>query len=304
MEEKRFSYSKILDYAFCPKKYYYRNICHIAPVGKAKALSMGGCMSSGLQTYRETGDLNRAVQAFIDTWERDGKVLKYDSDPDDPKDFRTVMRGLDILTGYAEKYPDDPSETIQPEVSFELDEGEMLGRKILITGRIDGVISDGLGGARINEDKTTSRLGPKFFDPLRGSLQIGLYLYAGDRYGLFDIGKRTTPSCIMNAIYINSKELRYKRDIVVRSRKTLQKYRDNAMSWIRQILIAEDSNLFPLNDVDNSMCTKYGGCDYLPLKYAGGTVRQSLLKNGYCAREKVDDRYVSRPLTDEEIGNV
>jgi hypothetical protein len=261
-------------------------------------------MSNAIRFYRSTASFDEAAKAFQDAWIEDGKILSIRTTDEDPKDFRTVQRGLEILEAYVKFYPDDPENTIRPEVSFEVPVGVVRDRNIMLRGRIDGVVSDGKGGARIGEDKTTSRLGDTFFDALRGSLQIGLYLYAADQYGLFDIGKRTTPSCLMNAIKVHPKEFKFTRDVAIKSRNTLHFFKENALRWVDRMIASEEENIYPLNDIDNSTCTKYGGCDYLPLKYAEGELRKALLLHNFQRKEKIGEKYVSSPLEEKDIINL
>lgn len=299
MDERAFSYSKILNYATCPMLYYFKNIAHIQPVKKAKPLSLGNCMSQALRAYRLHGTLEAAEKGFMETWVEDGKILRIKEDPDNPKDFRTVTRAIEILEEYVNVYPNDPKMVVSPEVSFEIEGGKVKGKTIIFNGRIDGVISDEQGNTQIIEDKNVSSLGPAFFVTLSGSLQIGLYLYAADQYGLFNVGgRKTTPQCLMSAVRFHPKEARFERDITIKSRTTLNFFKENALRWVDRILTSEEDNVFPLNDVDNSTCKRYGGCDYLPLKYTKGSVRKALLKKIYVKTEKIDGRYVTSPIED------
>jgi hypothetical protein len=290
MKTRTFSYSRILDYATCPHKHYLRNVCGIVSKNKHKALSFGHCMSEGMREWRKAGDLNSAKEAFVKAWDLDGKNLKMTFDIDDPKDYRTVKRGFEILQAYANEYPSEPQQTLQSEIKFD---GIFLGvveeTEIYLRGRIDSIFTIG-NDISIDEDKTTSQLGPMFFNSLRDSMQVGLYLWVANQLGLFNIGnKPTTPRCILNAILVHPKETRFARDITIKSRSKLRAVKNNCLDWARQILIAEKLNIFPMNDVDNSICTKYGGCDYLPLRYVDGSMRERLLEAEYVIKEKKEN---------------
>ena len=287
MTEKRsFSYSKIRSYATCPGKYKKEYLLRITPILKAKPLAYGSCMSSAIATYRSGGTLEEAKKAFIKTWEEEGQVLSIDADPDNPKDFRTVRRGYDMIKEYIDEYPEEHKLIAEPEIKFSLEIGEIEGILIILDGRLDGVIEVGKDHAVI-EDKTTSRLGPTYFDTLRGSLQILIYMWAADQLGLFKIGGVSKiPKCLMNAMRTHLTEFRFLRDIAVKSRISLDQAKENALTWIRQILIAEDKDLFPLNDVDNETCKKYGGCEYLPFKYAHESVIENLMRTDFKIKEK------------------
>jgi len=315
--ERKFSFSKILNYATCPMLHYYRDVVHVFPGRKAKALSLGNCMSEALRKYRSTGSLEEASDGFKAAWISDGKILRVESDPEDPKDFRTVRRALEILEEYVIEYPDDPDNVVRPEVSFEIKAGTVRGYDIILNGRIDGVMLSTQKRPQIIEDKTTTRLGPSFFVQLGGSLQIGLYLWAANEYGLFEIGgKRTTPTCLMSAVRIHPKESKFMRDVAIKSRDTLNGFKDNALKWIDRMIASEEESIYPLNDIDNSICIKYGGCDYALLKYVSSKVKKTLLKNEFIIKTKEDNRvsvdekgekkiikgkYVTKPITDETV---
>ena len=282
MKEREFSFSKILSYATCPEKYH---LCYgnprVLPAKKPKPLALGSCLAKGLEGYRITGTLKGASDAFQKEWIKDGKVLDIRPDPENPKDFRTVERGLEILKDYIRQYPNEEDQMIEPEVRFRIEIGEVNGVIIFLVGRIDGVFLFGKDICVV-EDKSTAALGPTYLRNLRDSLQIGLYLYAAEREGLFDVGgKKKTPKCLMNAVKAHPKEFKYDRDLAIKSRMGLEKYKDNALDWIRRIMSSEETGIFPKNDADNLTCTKYGGCEYLPLRYTEGSIRERLLKNEY-----------------------
>jgi len=293
-KEREFSFSKILTYSTCPQKYklLYGNP-RVVPVAKPKPLALGSCLAKGFEGYRNTGTLEGASDAFQKEWIKDGKVLSLRSDPENPKDFRTVERGLEILKDYIRQYPNEKDQMIEPEVRFRIEIGEIDGTIIFLVGRIDGVFLLGKDICVV-EDKSTSMLGPTYLQNLRDSLQIGLYLYAAERQGLFDVGgKKKTPKCLMNVVKVHPKEFKYDRDLAVKSRLSLEKYKDNAMDWIRRIISSEKTGVFPKNDVDNLTCTKYGGCEYLPLRYTEGSIRKRLLESEYRVLEGEEDRNAS-----------
>ena len=279
-QSRTFSWSKINSYAFCPMLYKHRYIDKLAPKKKASALSLGYCMSCGVQKFRQTGKKDAAYKAFVDAWETDGKVLP-SRRKDDPQ--RSVERGLEILNAYVDEYPEEPDSIVQPEVSFSIE----VAPGILFNGRIDAVVRLQNRNLAIIEDKTTSRLGNTFFTKLKGSSQILWYLWVANKMGLFEIdGTKQTPKCLLNAIYIHPTTLRFERDITIKSTSTLELAKDNMLQWIKQIFLAEERDLFPINNVDNSQCTAYGGCDYLPLKFAPKNLRDRIIENEF----KINDR--------------
>lgn len=279
-EKRKFSWSRINSYAFCPQLYKHRYIEKLTPIKKAMALSLGYCISCGIQKYRQTGKKDDVYKAFVDAWEVDGKVLM-SRKTDDPR--RSVERGLEILSAYVDHYPDELASIVQPEVSFNIE----VAPDIIFNGRLDGVIRIQDGSLAIIEDKTTSRLGDSFFTRLKGSSQILWYLWVANKMGLFKIDDKTQmPKCWLNAIYIHPTTLRFERDITIKSTRLLECAKDNMLSWVDQILLAEKNNFFPYNDVDNSQCVAYGGCDFLPLKYASSSLKERIIKNEFTTKER------------------
>lgn len=272
---RNFSWSRINTFANCPYRYKLRYIDHIVPVKKAPALALGYAMSCGLKAYRQTGDRDAAFTGFTDAWKEDGQVLLVKKE-DDPR--RSVERGLEILGNYMDKYPDEPDMFVRPEVKFDIE----VAPGINFTGRIDGVVRLIDGSLAIDEDKTTSRMGKTYFPNLRGSSQILWYLWVAKEMGLFDVeGKKHSPKCLLNALYIHPETDFFDRDITIKSARVLDLARDNMLMWINRIIAAEEADCFPMNDVDNSRCIEYGGCDYLPLKYLRGSLRERIIKNEF-----------------------
>ena len=277
---RNFSWSRINSYASCPRKYKHRYLNHLVPIKKSSALSLGYCMSCGLQKYRQTGEKDAAFASFIDAWKSDGQILLMKKS-EDPR--RSVERGLEILGNYTEEFPAEADSVVKPEVSFEVEAAPGIN----FIGRIDAIIRMADKSLAIIEDKTTSRLGATYFLRMKGSSQVLWYMWVANKLGLFEIeGKKQMPKCLINAIYIHKETRRFERDIAMKSSKVLELAHQNMLSWINRILVAEKDDCFPMNDIDNSICTAYGGCEYLPLKYIEGSLRDRIVKNEF----KIDER--------------
>jgi len=278
-ENKRtFSWSRINAYARCPCYYQKLYIEKIVPIKKSPALSLGRNMAKGLDTYRTTGDKDKALKSFTKSWAKEGKILAVTKEIDSK---RSVERSLEILSNYITKYPDDPLNVIKSEINFKVE----ITDDILFTGRIDGVFHLADDSLAIIEDKTASRLGDSYFVRMKGSSQALWYMWVANELGLFEIeGKKHMPKCIINAIYIHKENNRFERSMTIKTSRLLNLAYENMKLWIRQILKAEELDLFPMNDVDNSICTAYGGCEYLPLKYTTGNMRERILRNEFKAK--------------------
>ena len=271
-----YSYSKVDCFMHCPQKYNLRYIQKLIPQRKSKPLALGSCIAAGIAEYRTSGQVEAARNAFFQTWLNEGKALALKRD-DDP--MRSVERGIEILNGYMEEYPDDPQVVVQAEIRFE----EEIMPNILWRGRIDGVM-DINGTLAVIEDKTASRLGDFYFKRLRKSYQVLWYMWVARHLGLFDITRPQAPKCLINVSYIHATNMRYERQLVPKVNRTLDDSFEDLKLWIKSIQYSVAENHFPQADSDE--CLKYGGCDYLPLRGTSSRIRESLIKTEYKVPEE------------------
>ena len=247
-----YSFSKIESFIRCPSRFHKQYIIRLFPKKKALPLALGACMAEGLKIFRKRGDFEEAQEAFVIQWEEDGKVLALRKEDDD---LRSVERGLEILGGYMEYYPEEPVEIVQPEIVFVEDMGNFIFR-----GKIDAIFADGQG-VSIVEDKTVSRLGPAWFRDLLGGWQVCWYMGIAKILGLFDtVKKNQTPRCTANAIYIHQTNLRYEREMTIKSNRTLDNAMQQLQNWVTTIRRAIEIDTFPMANTDR--CNQYNGCEY------------------------------------------
>jgi len=297
----RFSHTKIDTYINCPMKFYRRYIQRIVPIKKAKPLALGSCMAAGLAAFRnpetalaglikeasamknspegiqETlGALSPAElaeDAFMKTWAEEERVLELvrENDP-----LRSIPRALEILSEYCKTYVDDAEIFIQPEIVFK----EEIAPGIFFEGRIDGVVklADNQGIA-IDEDKTASRLGDFYFKQLRSSYQVLWYLWIAKHLKLFEIYGSQKPMLLMNVVYIHAKNFRFEQQLAIKTNREVDASYQDLLMWIKQIQWAIETNHFP--QANSEICLKYGGCEYLPLRNASESIRETLIKTNY-----------------------
>jgi len=283
IEPELYSHSRIDDFMDCPEKYRKRHIQRLYPKKRSAPLALGGCMAAGLAAFRASKDISdldgridMAHKGFIKKWMKEGKVLALKKD-DDPK--RSVHRGLEILTEYCQTYPNDPEETVQPEIWFD----EEIAPGIRYRGRIDAVMrtSDFV----ITEDKTTSWLTTTYMRQQRSSYQVLWYLWIAKKLGLFDIcGKR--PKLMLNIIKIDPAKTDFQRQIVPKTFKEIDQSFPRLLDWIKTIQMHKKANIWPM--ANSKVCLKFGGCEYLPLRDASPTIRAALLEHEYEYREPTD----------------
>jgi hypothetical protein len=283
MQPHNYSFSKISDYMACPLKYKFRYIDFLLPKRKAMPLAMGSCMANGVAKFRSGGTSEESMQAFMDAWKEEGSVLPMDK-ATDPK--RSVERGLEILSQYMIEYPDDPKETIMPEVRFE----EEIMPNIIWRGRIDGVMKID-NTIAIVEDKTSSWWGEASFTNLQNSFQVLSYLAVARRKGLFEILGRQNPKILLNIIYIHEKNFRWPRRFVTKFNQEIDAAWVELLKWVEQVEKMRAIDFFPA--ADYSICSRYGGCEYLPLRFAPEDMKKDIIEANYVYGN--ENHYVNEP---------
>ncbi|MBU1173030.1 MAG: hypothetical protein KKD44_26000 [Proteobacteria bacterium] len=105
------------------------------------------------------------------------------------------------------------------------------------------------------------------------------YMFIAEKLGLFDLSKNKLPRGVLNAIYIHKDTMRFRREPVLKMKKDIEEAGKDLLAWINHINITSAQNSFP--KADYSICSQYGGCDYLPLRRASGKMLDSLIDANY-----------------------
>ncbi len=280
-----YSHSKVSDYRSCPRKYKYRWIDRVIPKEKSKALALGGHMADAIAAFREGKSRAEVLDTFTEAWDKGGRVLSLDRD-EDPK--RSVPRALEILSHYMDEHPDEPEQVIMPEVRFE-EKFQTNGINFIWRGRIDGVMQVGKEVA-IVEDKTASVWGNSGFADLQDSYQVLSYLKIAKDRGIFEQFNQRLPKVVLNVIYIHASKFYGSGDprrIISKFNQDIENAWNEICGWIYQIEMMRKIDLFPCADA--SICHMYGGCEYLPLKFAQDSQKQILLKTEYTIKPEEND---------------
>jgi len=282
-EIRKFSVSRIDSFINCPQLYKLRYIDRLSPKKKKPSLSAGYLMSCGVEAFRKTGSSDAAGKAFMEAFNPEVDKLEMTKDKDP---LRSIQRLLEILLNYCDYYPDEPNAVIKPEIRFELPLDPSLPN-VKMRGKLDAIERFDDGSPVVFEDKTTTRLGDTFFAGHKESLQVCTYLWAANTLGLFEIDKKTSPKCVINAIYIHAEKSRLERDFTIKNPLVLENTRLNLVSWIKKIFEAEKSGEFPHN---YGWCKQYGGCDFRDLRNAyRGSLYDKLIASNFVVREPFED---------------
>jgi hypothetical protein len=282
--------SKRETFQLCPQKYAYRFEEHLVPVDRRResALMFGGAIHSALETlYRGTA-FNQAACPLHDATGicarcRGGQIpnisavflTNYADDPEDPKEVRTVDRGLDILAQYLGKWRREPFRVIYVEEPFELPM-RADGFSFIYTGRMDLIVEQD-GVIFPIDHKTTTRFGQVFDTSFKLSGQFTGYMRAAER-------KTGQPvfTALANAIRITTKvdDSSFARIFTQRTPEEFGLWEEETADTARQILNMRSARFWPRNAP--FACGAYNRvCDYYPLCISAAQTRETLKRSAY-----------------------
>lgn len=169
MEKKITTYSSWSMFRNCRKMYQFKYIKHIKPVKKERALAFGSVIHQAL--YYWHGNKNCLhVFNYLNN--------EYSNRNNDPKQKKEWHLATAMLTGYAEKYAQEPFEIKGRERPFKQPIiNPATGRmspKYNIEGKVDGIIKQD-GEYYLLEHKTTSQIDGNYLDKLWTDFQITIY---------------------------------------------------------------------------------------------------------------------------------
>lgn len=168
------SVSTLIDYARCPRRYWYHK-CGLDTPGTKLAPTYGTAMHHAVPQALITGDIIDALEAFMKIWEPVETQQMLDGDKDDKKRTRRhAERSLkhfihthtegratySLLPFPVETFTLD-DQTSKYEVPWVID----IGLRVPLVGRFDGYCEQNHTKDKyIWELKTAGRIGPGFFD--------------------------------------------------------------------------------------------------------------------------------------------
>lgn len=284
--------SKIETFHLCPQKYAYRYEEHLVPVDRKResALMFGGAIHKALESlYKGTG-FDRAKCPLCDQgcFYCKGNTIpnisavflaNYTDDPEDPKEVRTVDRGLEILAQYLAKWRRDPFKVLAVEQPFEItlqSYHEFDVFDFLYIGRID-LIVDYEGTDMTVDHKTTTRFGMVFDAGFKLSGQFTGYMKGGSKI----IG-RPIHGAMSNAIRITTKigDDSFARIFTHRTPEEFDVWEREVQYVARTIVEMRETKHWPRSAP--FACGAYNRiCDYYPLCIASAQTRETLKQSAY-----------------------
>lgn len=278
-------YTTMSDYLKCPRRGYYRHDCNIVPQTPATPLIFGGAIHEGLASWYQHGDEERALESFCSYWDREAQLPKEDEETEDLSDFQISLApsrpgdekrnrdsGLNLLRRYFSHYKTENFKILSNEFPFNLPLGTSEGITYRLTGKIDLFVQWG-DQTYVMDHKTTSMLGPKYFDQFKLSMQLRGYAWAARE--LF----KECDGAMVNAIFVG-KTFKFARDIFAYTSEDFSLYVENTMAIMHDIHKARKLQRFPMN---TDACMLYGSCPYREICEARGDER--VIRNRYTTRE-------------------
>jgi RecB family exonuclease len=177
------SASRVDTFNLCPRKYYYKYELRLAPIEETIDLPIqfGDAIHRALATlylgtafdhvqcpcgsfcdYCKARPIQRIAAIFLEY---------YPADPDDVRDPRTRIRGLELIAAYVLKWRRDPFRVLAVEVPFELE----LTDDLKYVGKMDLLVEQE-GLVYPIDHKTTTRTGYLFDAQFKLSVQITGYV--------------------------------------------------------------------------------------------------------------------------------
>lgn len=286
----------------CPRYYYYTILLGYQPKGESVHLTFGLLMHGSVERYHhgraEGGSHDDALDkalawALAETWNKE--LSRPWVSGDSYKNRSTLLR---TLVWYLDKYGDnDALETVilasgKPavELSFSYASGyssRTTGESFLFCGHLDRLAT--LNGVPYIPDvKTTkSELGARYWNSHNPSNQFGMYLLAGEiTYQL------PVKGLIVDAVQVLVGSSRFERHLITKDEAQMSEFYGACGFWLlRMEDCAEGAQLatehgktelaYPMNETS---CTKFGGCEFQQVCARSPVARQQWLETGFRRR--------------------
>lgn len=275
----------------CPAKYLLRIREGWTSRRKTAALGFGGAVHVGLAEWYRSRDPHKVFGAIEATWP--------DNHPVD--DYRDKQKCLQVLSDYIKTYPKETFTVVgvpdhpMIECTFTLDTGmfldceqcgspEVNGHRcancskdvepIEYGGIFDGLVEWG-NTVYVLEHKSTSQLGPYYFNQFKPNNQITGYVWAAEQ-----LSGRRCGGAIINAMGVyKASATRFERQVTNRSSAEIAAWLRNVKHSCQMIREAERTGRWPMF---TPSCTQYGLCEFHNVHILGDAKdQQSRLETDY-----------------------
>lgn len=259
------------DYCACPRKFYWRHCLGLTPSGGTNIhLVAGAAFARAFEVFRKefyTGTSFEDAQAM-------GVIalLKEYGDHDFPADeskqwpnmvdaFQSALRNWPPATDYMQPLIVHGSPAV--EFSFAIPIAPHLlhpltNDPLLFCGRFD-MIGEMNGSLFGEDDKTTKALGSYWSQQWDLRSQFTGYTWGAREFGYPLAG------FVIRGTAILKTKITHAEAIVYRPEWMVNRWFDRLLLTTNDMLMAYNSNLWPMTGEENGTCASYGGCPFVPL---------------------------------------
>ncbi len=270
--ERTLDNTALSTYQQCPEKYRLSMVLHRRSGRDSAALIFGNCMHTLLEFWYRTGDRELARAVAAKKWGERMDALGF-------SDYRTFGRALLVFDQYIEKWG-HPSTT--DDITLGLPDSPMveLSTNVVLpmaaepyAVRIDRIFEMD-GGIYIEDHKTTSQFGPKFYDEFWASGQMMGYARVANL--LID---RPIRGVRINVLAVRKNDTEFDRKIIEFTPSLLKRWEENFKIWHGRIEESKRTGVYGRNW---SACAhKYGMCPYVEYCTTDEQYQQSLLEQDF-----------------------
>lgn len=256
----------------CPAKYDLRMRQGWTARRRSAALGFGGALHEGLAEWYKTHDKVKALEAINKHWPH--------NTPTD--DYRNLEKCVTVMIDYLRHYPSEMwnvvgfPENPMVECTFTLDTGLTLedGEPIEYGGIFDGLIEMN-GVVYVLEHKSTSQMGPSYFNQFKPNNQVTGYVWAAQHLSGGRVG-----GALINAIGVyKSSPTKFERTITSRSNEEIEEWLKNVRNTCQMIRDCEKRGVWPLH---TPSCVQYGLCEFHSVhSLSSAKTRERLLEQDY-----------------------
>jgi hypothetical protein len=240
----------------CPRLYWWASIQHIDTVGVKAALVNGEayheCKAAYLKMKLKGVDHETAAVAALEVME---PIMARITEPDVK---RNISIARQTMHNYFEIHKDEVYETLEVEVPFAVDLGELL-----FVGKIDAIKNWPGFGLVIEETKSTSIIGTRWAQRAKPNMQIDGYFSAAAT-----IMGKVPWGAILDVIPVtkdpNKGTNQAFRILTVRNQRDIDLWIQNVRYWWQTKMEYESKGFFPQNTENCTPLIGFG-CDFTTL---------------------------------------
>lgn len=258
------------DYCSCPRRFYYRHILGLTPVGGTNIhLTAGAAYAKGMEVFRKLFYTGTAIddataQAVL-------AIIKEYGDPNFPEDeAKQWYNVIDAFLSYLQNWP-PATDHVKPliingkpavEFSFNLPildfKNPDSGDPQLYCGRFDmiGEMNKAIFGV---DDKTTKALGAYWSSQWELRSQFTGYTWGAREFG------HNLAGFIIRGTAILKTKITHAEAIVYRPEWMINRWLERLHIATASMVLSYQFGEWPHFGEENGTCSSYGGCPFIPL---------------------------------------